>query len=138
MSTLPTVVSPPPRGRGGPRRWSAADKAAALAAFATTRLTLKAFCAKRGVPRATFGFWRREVRAARAPQPSRTPPRSPARRDRPTFARVELPPPPPPRAMTLVVRGPGGIEAELTGLDASMVVTMVVTVLGAVLHPEAR
>ena len=86
------------------------------------------------MPRATFTFWQRQARAARAPQRARAPQKSWARRDRPTFARVELVPPPAPRGITLVVRGPAGLQAELTGLDA----TTALTVLRAVLRPEAR
>jgi len=53
------------RRPGGPRRWTAADKAAYLAAFATSRQTIKVFCAETGVPRATFNLWQREARDAR-------------------------------------------------------------------------
>ncbi len=78
------------------------------------------------MPRATLTYWRREaqhVRATRAP------------RARPAFARVHLVPSPPTLpGLTLVVRGPAGVAVELTGLDASTVVT----VLRAVLGPTAE
>ena len=132
MSSAPPSVVPSPRRRpGGPRRWSAADKAAYLAAFAKRRLGLTAFCAETGVPRATFTLWQREARAARAAQTPQTPQ---TRHDRPIFARVELAPPSAPRGIALIVRGPAGLAAKLTGLDAATALT----VLRLVLRPGAR
>ena len=123
--TLPAVAEAPARRPGGPRRWRAADKAASLAAFATCGRSIKAFCAETGVPRATFTLWQREARAPRA---------TPAARAQRTFARGELAPLPALPGITLVVRGPAGREAEVTGLDAATVVTL----LRVVLRPGAR
>lgn len=100
------------RRPGGPRRWTAADKTAHLLAFATRGGTIAAYCAAAGVPRATFTLWQREARVA-----ART--ARPARRPRPTFARVELVAPPLAPALTLVVRRGGELAAEVTGLDAA-------------------
>lgn len=108
------------RRTGGPRRWTAADKAAYLAAFAASPLTIKAFCAETGVPRATFNLWQHEAREAEA-----------ARRTVPPFARVELVPPTSSGGLMMVVRGAGGLEAELTAVDA----TTVIMVLRALLVP---
>jgi transposase-like protein len=111
------------RRPGGPRRWTAADKRAYLAAFATRSQTIKTFCAETGVPRATFNLWQREARSAR-----RAPVRG--RSDAPTFARVEVATAP---GITMVVRRPGEFEAEVTGLDAAAVVA----VLRGVLRPTS-
>ena len=115
------------RHPGGPRRWTAADKRAYLAAFATRGQTIKAFCAATGVPRATFNLWQREARAARRAPASR------GRSDAPAFSRVEVGPLPTAHGITMVVRRPGEFEAEVTGLDAAAVVA----VLRGVLHPAS-
>ena len=122
---LPSVVAAPVRRAGGPRRWRAADKAAHLAAFATRGGTVPAYCAAAGVPPSTFFAWQREARAAHAT------PVSAARRPPPPFARVEVVPPPARPGLTLVVRSPAGREAEVTGLDAATVVTLLQVVLRA-------
>ena len=73
------------------------------------------------MPPSTLSVWLREARAAR---------RAP-----PTFVRVEVVPPPPAGpGLTLLVRGPAGLQAEVTGLDA----VTVVTVLRVVLRPGTR
>jgi transposase-like protein len=120
MSKTRSVRHARRRRPGGPRRWTAADKRAYLAAFATRGLTIKTFCAETGVPRATFNLWQREARAAR-------------RSDAPSFARVEVRPSSTAPGITMVVRRPGELEAEVTGLDAAAVVT----VLRGVLHPAS-
>ena len=77
------------------------------------------------MPRATFTYWRRQARARGG---TRRP------RARPAFARVQLMPAAASFAgLTLVVRGPAGVAAELTGLDTPTVVT----VLRALLEPAA-
>jgi len=116
-------VAAPVRRAGGPRRWRAADKAAHLAAFAARGGTVPAYCAETGVPPSTFFAWQREARAATAAAAARRPP--------PPFARVEVVPPPARPGITLVVRGPAGREAEVTGLDAATVVTLLRVVLRA-------
>jgi transposase-like protein len=136
--TLPTAVATPRRRPGGPRRWTAADKAAYLAAFATSPLSIKAFCAETGVPRATFTLWQGEARAA-ARAHRDAPPRR-RRRKAPAFARVKLVPPPATTTggiggMVLVMRGPAGVEAELSGLDAATLVTVLHAVFGAGARP---
>ena len=126
--TLSAGLSARRRRPGGPRRWTAADKARHLAAFAARGGTLLAYCAAAGVPRATFTFWQRERRATTAAQAAR---RTPSR-SRPTFARVQVVAPSPGRGLTVVVRS-AGVEAEVSGLDAATVVTVV----RALLRPSA-
>ena len=115
MGTMP--LSPPPRGArrrrrpGGPRRWSAADKTAHLAAFAARGGTIAAYCAAAGVPRATFTLWQHAARVAHGAGGA-------VRRPRPTFARVEVMAPPMAPSLTLLVRRRAGVEVEVTGLDA--------------------
>lgn len=110
MSTTSLLPTPRPHRRqrrraGGRRRWTAADKAAHLAAFTTSGRTIAAYCADAGVSLATFSLWRRDARRAH--------------HEMPTFARVELAPATDPAGITVVVREPGGRESVLTGLDAA-------------------
>ncbi|MEP7346606.1 MAG: hypothetical protein ABI877_15150 [Gemmatimonadaceae bacterium] len=123
MSTIRVSTLQSARRRpGGPRRWSAAEKAAHLAAYATRGLGLQAYCTATGVPRATLTYWQRQARALRE---ARVP------RSRPTFARVEVVPSPPAvSGLTMVVRGPAGLAAELTGLDAPTAVRVLRAVFG--------
>lgn len=129
---LPSVPVVRRRRPGVRRHWTEAEKAAYLAAFTRSAASATGFCRATGVPRATFMLWQREARAARAAQ-------GPRRRGGPSgFAAVELvtaadaaalpalgktPP------LTLVVRGPGGVAAELTGVDAATAVLLVRLVL---------
>lgn len=113
------LLSPPdPRGAprrrrpGGPRRWSAADKTAHMAAFAARGGSIAAYCLAADVPRATFTLWQREARVARAIV-------RPVRRAPPKFARVEVVAPPRPPTLSLVIRRGAGLEAEVTGVDAA-------------------
>ena len=108
------------------RRWTAAEKAACLTALATSGRSTTAFCRETGVPRATLRLWQR---AARASEPVV-----------PRFAVVEVVPPAdavpaPPvtttAALTLVVRGRGGIEAAFTGLDAASAAALLQVVVRA-------
>ena len=78
------------------------------------------------MPPSTFFAWQREARAAPA-----TPASAARRPPPPPFARVELAPLPALPGITLVVRGPAGREAEVTGLDAATVVTLLQVVLRA-------
>lgn len=103
------------RRPGGPRRWTAADKTHHLAAFAARGGTIAAYCATAGVPNATFTLWQREQR-----------------RSRPTFARVEVTPRVAAEPLTLHLRR-AGMEADVTGLDAATLLT----VLGALLRADA-
>ena len=131
--TLPVAVIASRRRPGGPRRWTAADKAAYLAAFATSPLSIKAFCAEVGVPRATFTLWqgqaRAEARAQRVVPSRRQRHRRRRPRQAPEFARVELVPPPT-GGLRLIVRRATGLEAELTGLDGPTLVTVLRAVFG--------
>ena len=109
MSTTSLLPIPRPQRRrrrpGGPRRWTAADKAAHLAACATSGRTIAAYCADADVPLATFSLWRREARRVH--------------HEVPMFARVELARAADPAGIWVVVREPGGRESLLTGLDAA-------------------
>jgi transposase-like protein len=124
MSKTRSVRRARRRRPGGPRRWTAADKRAYLAAFATRGQTIKTFCAETGVPRATFHLWQREARDARRA------PASYSRSDAPAFARVEVGPLATAPGITMIVRRPGELEAEVTGLDAAAVVAVLRGVLG--------
>ena len=77
------------------------------------------------MPRATFNLWQREAREARRRR------RANRRSDSegPTFARVELPAPVAARAITMIVRGITGLEAEFTGLDPAAVVVVMTGLL---------
>ena len=127
MRAMP--LSPPsPRGvrrrrrPGGPRRWSAADQTAHLAAFAARGGTIAAYCAAADVPRATFTRWQREARSARG-----TGGRD--RRAHPTFARVEVVAAPTAPTLTLLVRRGAGVEVEVTGLGAATLAAVLPAVL---------
>jgi hypothetical protein len=98
-------------------------------------LSIKAFCAEVGVPRATFTLWQGEARAAARAQ--RMTPSRRRRRKPPAFARVEVVPPlaATTREIVLVVRGPARVEAELSGLDAATLVTVLHAVFGAGARP---
>src|SRR5687767_15281244 len=94
------------RSRGRRSRWSAAAKARLLRRFAASGVGPSTFCRIHGLPRKTFLLWRRQ-----------------AERDL-GFAAVELPRPAIGSALTVVVRLAGGVEAELTGLDATSTATL--------------
>jgi len=116
---------------GGPRRWTAADKARHLAAFAARGGTLLAYCAAAGVPRATFTLWQRERRRAAATATRATTAASARRsRARATFARVEVVAPASAPAITVIVRR-AGVEAEVSGLDAATVGGVVRAILAS-------
>lgn len=80
------------------------------------------------MPRATFNLWQREARAVREARRRR---RANRRSEGPTFARVELTAPVAAHAITLIIRGVGGLEAELTGLDPAAVVVLLAGLLRA-------
>ena len=116
------------------RRWTAAEKAAYVAEYARSRLSIAAFCREKGLSLGTFARWRQGARTGSAGPGSR-PPSTPF-----GFARVELAPASEPpsawtrhaaadRAITLVVRGRGGLEAEITGVDAATAARMLRLVL---------
>jgi len=74
-------------------------------------------------------LWRRQARGAVTSTEL-------TRRAAPAFARVELAPSAPPTTpagITLVVRTPRGVAAELTGLDATTAVTLMVPLVRTVL-----
>jgi transposase-like protein len=111
------------RRPGGPRRWTAADKTAHLTAFAARGGTIAAYCAATDVPRATFTLWQREARVAAGTA-------RPARRPRPTFARVEVVAPPLAPAFTLVVRRGADLAAEVTGLGVATLAVLLPALFG--------
>jgi hypothetical protein len=78
------------------------------------------FCAKTGVPKATFNYWQREAREAKS-----------AKRLGKTlgFAQVELVPPVASSLLTMVVRSPTGVATEVSGLDRAAVESLVRVIL---------
>jgi transposase-like protein len=121
MSETKLARSRTPRRRpGGPRRWSAADKTRYLTEFARSGLSIKSFCAKTGVPKATFNYWQREAREAKSVT---------RRHKTPGFAQVELVPPVASSGLTMVVRSPSGIATEVSGLDRAAVESLVQVIL---------
>lgn len=104
------------------RRWTAADKAHHLAAFARSGLSIKEFCAQADVPRSSFTLWQHQARMlakGTAPTP----------RGRPSFAQVEVVPSVAPAGITLVIRSGQDVVVELAGLDARVAVTLLSTAL---------
>lgn len=114
-------------GRG--QRWSAAEKARYLAAFAASGLSGAAFVRQSGLPQSTFDLWRSEARRRR--RVSRRVPRESAT---PGFARVEVVGPSAPSGITLVVRSGPGVVTEFGGLDTASAVSL----LEAALRGSAR
>lgn len=143
MSSSKTQGAP-----AGPRRrpWTAAEKTACLQAFAASGQSATAFCRAHGVPRATLALWRRTAGATPAhPQPSGEAapparfaqvelvdrPASPAAATPKAITTAAMPAPPEFAPLTLALRTPAGLEAVVTGLDA----TTTVAVLRGVLVP---
>lgn len=143
MSISLTRVGPSRRRR---RPWTAAEKTAVLRAFATSGQSATAFCREHGVPRATLTLWRRTA-GVRSAAPSSASPAGDLAPSAAQFARVEVIASPAQRTsaertpaapvpaeltpLTLALRTPGGLEAVVTGLDA----TTAVVVLRGVLAP---
>jgi hypothetical protein len=126
MSNFRVVPAAPRQRRfGGRRRWSAAEKAAHLAAFARSAWTADQFCRARDIPRSTFALWQREARGAPARRAARS-----------RFAAVDVVARPvataPGAGMVFRVRSPAGVDAELAGLDRATAVAL----LRVVLHPD--
>ena len=71
------------RTRSRYRRWSAGEKTRYLAAQRRSGESVRAFCARVGVPHSTFTLWQREARAR--PAAAKRPPSR--------FARVQVVPP---------------------------------------------
>lgn len=90
-------------------------------------MSITTFCTQSGVPRATFTLWQHEARMAAAKAAGST------RRVTPSFARVEVVPAPAytaPAGITVVIRARHGDVAELAGLDAMSVVSVLRAVFG--------
>jgi transposase-like protein len=113
-------------------RWTAAQRTRHLAQFTASGLSATAYAREHGVPRATLLLWQREAReAADAPHATAAP-----RESDPPFAAVEVVPaldraPDDPAGLRLLVRSPGGITAELTGLDTPAAAMLLQAVLTA-------
>ncbi len=144
-STSPNVTLPeaPKRPR---RSWTPGEQAAHLAEFAASGLSATAFCRRLGIRRATLARWRQRASAAVPPVPRRDArPRTAA-----GFAAVTVVPeaapaealvpapsapqaPPLPRSLSVVLRAPSGVAADVTGLDLATAAAL----LRAVLAPTA-
>ena len=140
MSSL-IAISGRPRQRRRHQRRSAEEKASYLAAFRRSGLSGAAFCEAMDVPRSTLARWQGEAREAGTAVAAL--PRHP----RVAFARVDgVVPSEAARGETgeaegagvgirIVVRGVGGQEAALDGVDRWTAVCIVERVLG-VLGPR--
>ena len=145
LITSPNTTLPDASKR--PRRsWTPAEQAAHLADFAASGLSATAFCRRLGIRRATLARWRQ--RAAGASTPRRVEPRVARRPGAMGFAavtvvpdtvRAEVPAPsaapaaPLSRSLTLVLRAPSGVAADVAGLDVAAAAAL----LHAVLTPPA-
>ncbi len=147
---LPSLASPnttSPDALKRPRRsWTPAEQAAHLADFAASGLSATAFCRRLGIRRATLARWRQRAAAAPTPPPPRTRPAPPPRAAGTGFAAVTVVPDesgapapgappvaPHPRSLTLVLRAPSGVAADVAGLDVAAAAAL----LRAVLVPTA-
>ncbi len=147
-TSSPNVTSPdaPKRPR---RSWTPAEQAAHLADFAASALSATAFYRRLGIRRATLARWRQRAGAAPAVQPRPARPVPPRRGTGTAFAAVTVVPdaaravgatltpsaPPMPLAasLTLVLRAPSGVAADVAGLDVAAAAAL----LRAVLAPAA-
>ncbi len=139
----------PPEATKRPRRsWPPAEQAAHLADFAASGLSATAFCRRLGIRRATLARWRQRA-ATTTPGP--TPRPVAGRRVEPPraaagFAAVtvvadvaDVPPPgaPPPGPLTLVLRAPSGVAADVAGLDVATATALLRAVLAPATAPSA-
>ena len=137
--TSPNITSPdaPKRPR---RSWPPAEQAAHLADFAASGLSATAFCRRLGIRRATLARWRQRASAT----PRRVEHRGAGRPGAVGFAAVTVVPDavhaagPAPSAspaaarapsLTLVLRAPSGVAADVAGLDLATAVTLLRAVL---------
>ena len=144
--SLPSPNGTPPDASKRPRRsWTVAEQTAYVADFAASGLSATAFCRRLGIRRATLARWR--LRATGTPTPHRVAPRI-ARSGAGGFAAVTVVPDtlhaagPAPSAvpvapllppLTLVLRAPSGVVADVAGLDVATAAAL----LRAVLTPAA-
>ena len=151
-SMLPSIPSPNvtfPDAPKRPRRsWTPVEQAAHLTDFAASGLSATAFCRRLGIRRATLARWRQRAAAAPAARPALR--RVEARRGerRPGaagFAAVTvvadaaglpgLPAPSPspaapvPPSLSLVLRAPSGVAADVAGLDVATAAALLRAVL---------
>lgn len=148
--TSPNVTSPGVAKR--PRRsWTPAEQAAHLADFTASGLSATAFCRRLGIERATLARWRQRAsttgpaRGRRATRPPAGAAGFAAVTVASEAAPVERPDPTPcatwtvpstpslPRSLTLVLRAPSGVAADVAGLDVATAAML----LRAVLTPAA-
>ncbi len=141
FTTSPNAASPdaPKRPR---RSWPPAEQAAHLADFAASGLSATAFCRRLGIRRATLARWRQ--RAAAVPAATAAPARTTWRRAASAgFAAVTVvpdalggtPAPDVPSAapltpsLSLVLRAPSGVAADVAGLDVAAAAALLRAVL---------
>jgi transposase-like protein len=145
--TLARMTSPvlsadaPRRSR---RSWTRAEQAAHLADFATSGLSATAFCRRLGIGRSTLTRWRQ--RAAASPSPARRRGRPatarrpasagfatvalvPDGRDVPLAASAALSTRAQPGGLTLALRAPSGMVADVAGLDVASAAALLRAVL---------
>lgn len=142
--TSPTPSADAPRRSR--RSWTRAEQAAHLADFATSGLSATAFCRRLGIGRSTLTRWRQRAAA---------PPTTARRRERPAtsrraagagFATVALVPDARdvpmaasaalatrvrPGGLTLALRAPSGVVADVAGLDVASAAALLRAVLTA-------
>ena len=154
FARMTSPISSAEARRRSRRSWTRAEQAAHLAEFAASGLSATAFCRRLGVGRSTLTRWRQ--RAAARPTPPQRP--TPQRRGRPAaprraagsgFAAVAVVPDAGSASstrqtpgtstragtsvLTLVLRAPSGVAADVTGLDLATAAAL----LRAVLTPAA-
>jgi hypothetical protein len=140
MSSLLSAADAPKRSR---RSWTRAEQVAHLADFASSGLSATAFCRRLGIGRSTLTRWRQRAAAPPTPPRRRGRPAAPRRAAGSGFATVAIVPDGPmvaqaPRVgsvppLTLVLRAPSGVAADVAGLDVATAAAL----LRAVLTPAA-
>ena len=146
--TSPTSSAEAPRRSR--RSWTRAEQAAHVADFAASGLSATAFCRRLGIGRSTLTRWRQRTAATPAALRRRGRPATPRRAAAAGFATVALVPDgsaaqvpkvhepragsaaPLTHALTLVLRAPSGVAADVAGLDVAAAAAL----LRAVLMPE--
>ena len=138
-SPLPSAEAP----RRSRRSWTRAEQAAHLADFAASGLSATAFCRRLGIGRSTLTRWRQRAAARPLTPRRRRRPATPRRTAGAGFATVAVVPDAATAAqapvlgdaplLTLVLRTPSGVAADVAGLDVASAAAL----LRAVLTPAA-
>ncbi len=148
---LPSIPSPNVTSPDAPKRprrsWTPAEQAAHLADCAASALSATAFCRRLGIRRATLARWRQRAAAGPTPRPAEGPRverrpsaagagfaavtvvAEPARAVGGPPAPSALPAAPITRSLTLVLRAPSGVAADVAGLDVAAAAALLRAVL---------